>query len=56
MIALDADEPLWHLSRYGCTKRDKITGNCPVFNRCEAKEFCIKGKIALQKNVVELDT
>jgi hypothetical protein len=56
MIALDVDEPLWHLSRYGCTYRDKIIGDCPVYDRCEAKEFCIKGKVAIQDNIVELDT
>jgi hypothetical protein len=56
MIALDVDEPLWHLSKYGCTYRDKITGTCPVYDRCEAKEFCIKGKVSIQNNLVELDT
>lgn len=30
MIALDVDEPLWHLSKYDCTYRDKETGACPV--------------------------
>jgi len=56
MIALDVDKPLWQLSRHGCTHRDKLTGDCPVYNRCEAKEFCIKGKIDIQDNFVELDT
>ena len=56
MIALDVDEPLWHLSRYGCTYRDKLTGDCTVYNRCEAKDFCIKGKVSIQNNFVELDT
>lgn len=56
MIALDVDEPLWHLSKYGCSKRDKTTGYCPVYNRCEAKEFCIKGKIKIENSVVELET
>ncbi|MDO9130778.1 MAG: hypothetical protein Q7U34_13035 [Anaerolineales bacterium] len=56
MIALDVDEPLWHLSRYGCTHRDKLTGNCPVYDHCEVKEFCIKGKVAIQNTLVELGT
>lgn len=56
MIALDVDEPLWHLSKYGCTYRDKIIGTCPVYHRCEAKEFCIKGKVSVQKKGVDLDT
>jgi len=56
MIALDVDEPLWHLSRYGCTHRNKLTGDCPVYDRCEAEEFCIKGKVAIQDSLVEVDT
>jgi len=44
MITLDVDEPLWHLSKYGCSNRDKTSGHCPLFNKCEAKDFCIKGK------------
>ena len=55
MIALDVDEPLWHLSRYGCTHRNKLTGDCPVYDRCEAKEYCITGKVSIQDNYVELD-
>lgn len=30
MVALDMDEPLWHLSRYGCMYRDRRTGQCPL--------------------------
>jgi hypothetical protein len=56
MIALDVDEPLWHLSKYGCTKRDKITGECPVIERCEAKEYCIPGSINTTNNGVGLNT
>lgn len=56
MIALDVDEPLWHLSKYGCSNRDKTTGYCPVYNRCEAREFCIKGKVKIENSVVELET
>ncbi len=55
MIALDIDEPLWHLSKYGCTKRDKNTGDCPLHHRCEVKEFCIKGRIIIKDNMVEVE-
>lgn len=55
MIALDMDEPLWHLSKYGCSKRDIKTGYCPL-NKCEAREYCIKGKIKIKNNSVELET
>lgn len=56
MIALDVDEPLWHLSKYGCRYRDKENGLCPVSGQCEAKEFCVKGKIAIEKSFLVLDT
>ncbi|CAD6492391.1 MAG: hypothetical protein LAKADJCE_00297 [Candidatus Argoarchaeum ethanivorans] len=56
MIALDVDEPLWHLSKYGCSYRDKITGYCPVSNSCEAREFCIKGRVKIENSIVELET
>jgi len=56
MIALDVDEPLWHLSKYGCSNRDKTTGYCPLLNRCEAREFCIKGKVKIENRIVELET
>jgi len=50
MISLDVDEPLWHLSKYGCSKnRDKETGYCSVLNKCEVKDFCIKGKVSIEK-------
>lgn len=58
MISMDVDEPLWHLSRYGCTKRDKETGDCPVYSSCDAKDYCMKGKINIdvKSNMVELNT
>jgi|YNPMSStandDraft_1061717.scaffolds.fasta_scaffold42755_1 hypothetical protein len=56
MIALDLDEPLWHLSKQGCTMRDKTTGNCPLYYRCEAKEFCVKGVVKIEGSIVELES
>jgi len=56
MIALDVDEPLWQLSKYGCKERDKATGYCPVKKDCVAADFCVKGKIMIKNNLVELDT
>ena len=56
MIALDVDEPLWHLSKYGCKHRHKDTGRCPLIDRCEAGEFCVTGKLKIEKNYAELDT
>ena len=56
MIALDVDEPLWHLSKYGCMNRNKITGYCSAQARCEARDFCIEGEVRIEKNLVELQT
>ena len=56
MIALDLDEPLWHLSKYGCTYRDRENRVCPVSGQCEARELCVKGKIAIEKSFLDLDT
>jgi endonuclease III len=56
MIALDVDEPLWHLSKDGCRKRVSETGECPVNDTCEAREFCIDGRIRISKSEVELQT
>lgn len=57
MVALDVDEPLWHLSKYGCSKhRDKFTGDCSRYDCCPAKEFCVKGMVKIENGLVELET
>jgi hypothetical protein len=55
-IALDVDEPLWHLSKYGCTERITLNGGCPRSQTCEVKEYCINGRIDIRNGFVELDT
>jgi hypothetical protein len=49
MIALDVDEPLWHLSKYGCSNRDSETGLCPHHASCIMRDECVPGKILLTK-------
>jgi len=56
MIAIDMYQPLSHLSMHGCSNRDEIIGNCTAFNNCEARDLCIKGKIKIDKNFVDLET
>lgn len=56
MIALDVDEPLWHLSKYGCSRRDGRTGVCPARESCQAKDFCVAGTIRILGNLVEMNT
>jgi len=56
MIALDVDEPLWHLSKNGCTHRG-AGGLCPRKADCIGKEFCVTGVIKIDgKGRVVLDT
>ena len=57
MMALDVDEPLWHLSKYGCTFRDKQSGECPMIRDCEARALCVPGKIDIRNSsTIEVNT
>jgi hypothetical protein len=56
MVALDVDEPLWHLSKYGCTDRDKSSGACKHYQDCEAQNFCVSGKVEVSNERVRLET
>ncbi len=56
MIALDVDEPLWHLSKYGCTKRKPTHEVCPMLNECAAKDLCIYGIVSVSGSQVIIDT
>ncbi len=56
MVALDVDEALWHLSKYGCTDRDQATGECSHYERCEARELCVSGKVVVSEGRVLLRT
>lgn len=56
MMALDVDEPLRHLSKRGCTHRNKATGECSAYSKFEAKDFCVRGSILIGKQSVNLET
>jgi hypothetical protein len=56
VISLDIDEPLWHLSKHGCTDRNPQTGYCPKRVSCELREFCIPGKIDVSADMIFIDT
>jgi len=56
MIALDVDEPLWHLSKFGCRKRDPVTGECPVMDACIMQGYCNGGGIHVNKSGITLNT
>jgi hypothetical protein len=55
-IALDIDEPLWHLSKYGCTNRDKTTGWCPAQPKCALARLCVGGMIRVDSGSVDIQT
>jgi len=51
---LQLDEPLWHLSKYGCRFRN---GNfCPKKTRCPVNQFCVSGVVNVSAARVEIDT
>ena len=57
---LQLDEPLWNLSRYGCSNY-KIGNPCPVRNQCKLRSYCTtenpSSKIILQQNdTITIDT
>lgn len=51
---LQLDEPLWHLSRYGCKHRN---GNyCPKKNKCPIDNLCSKGFVKVSTKGIEVNT
>ena len=51
---LQLDEPLWHLSRYGCTNRK---GNaCFMKARCPVGQLCTQGIVNVSAKEVEINT
>lgn len=51
---LQLDEPLWHLSRYGCKFRK---GNfCEKRKACPIGEFCVRGIVNVSAERVEVNT
>jgi hypothetical protein len=51
---LQMDEPLWHLSKYGCTFRNR--NNCPVKNDCPVKNYCVNGIVEVSADRVRIET
>ena len=56
VIALDMDEPLWNLSKYGCSKRNTKTGECKFISTCKVKDCCVKGQIQISNGRGIIDT
>ena len=51
---LQLDEPLWHLSRFGCKFRKDNT--CPKRSRCPVGQFCVEGIVKVSTKKVEIRT
>ena len=50
---LQLDEPLWHLSKYGCRFREYF---CPKKGMCPVKKFCVNGLTHVSALGVEIET
>ncbi len=55
VVAIDVGECLWNLSKHGCSKRHGAASSCYVSDTCEARDFCIGGKILIVNGHVETD-
>jgi hypothetical protein len=51
---LQLDEPLWNLSKFGCTYRSG--GRCPRAGICPVSQYCVPGKVLVSSNRIEIDT
>jgi len=50
---LQLDEPLWHLSKYGCKFRK--SNFCPNKGKCPVSKFCVNGIIKVSAKGVEVN-
>lgn len=51
---LQLDEPLWHLSKYGC--RFRRGSFCPERGACPVGRFCVSGVVNVSAERVEINT
>jgi len=56
MVALDVDEPLWHLSKYGCSPGRSVAGGCCHRPRCPAGGECMAGLVQVSASKIEVRT
>jgi len=56
MVALDVDEPLWHLSKYGCATWHGVTGKCLQSSTCEVRGLCVDGIVRIGRSKAEVST
>ncbi len=53
-IALDYDEPLWYLSKFGCSRRRG--DECPRAHECPVASYCVDGKVRVTATEVDTET
>lgn len=53
-IALDYHEPLWHLSKFGCSRRRG--DECPRAHECPVASYCTAGTGRVSAAEVDIDT
>jgi len=51
---LQLDEPLWHLSKFGCKFRTRSF--CPKKIKCLVNQFCVDGMVYVSPTRIEVDT
>ena len=51
---LQLDEPLWHLSKYGCTNRRE--NYCTKSINCPVSQYCICGRVSVSADKVQINT
>lgn len=51
---LQLDEPLWHLSRYGC--RYRKDNYCPKKGKCPVAKFCSNGFVSVSTKGIKVNT
>lgn len=51
---LQLDEPLWHLSKYGC--RFRARNFCPKRKACPVNQFCVSGLVSVSAMGVEINS
>lgn len=51
---LDVDEPLWHLSREGCSKRGLDC--CLLEASCPVRDYCVQGRVEVSAKGVRIET
>jgi hypothetical protein len=56
MMALDVDESLWHLSKFGCSAGRDKEGSCSMKRACPAANECVMGLVEVGGTKIRIGT